>query len=279
MIPGTSFLYSPIEEKLRQDFLPKVTGQNYISDIERDIMSLPARLGGLGVRNPVKTADESHEASRKITLPLVNKIRKQETDEEDENNEKDENDDLKKIKRQIAAEKRAKEKKERNEILQKLQQQETETDHPQHRKKKKKRPPDVLTRAMESAAQKGTSSWLTSMPNQTHELNKQEWRDSMALRYGWLPKNLPQMCSCSSKNSVQHALDCKLGGFIHMRHNRMRDLFADLLKKAGCKAVDIERQLLPDEGELQDAPKRTEKGSSNGCHSDRFLECVAKSVL
>ena len=58
-------------------------------------MSLPARLGGLGVRNPVKTADESHEASRKITLPLVNKIRKQETDEEDENNEKDENDDLK----------------------------------------------------------------------------------------------------------------------------------------------------------------------------------------
>ena len=268
VIPETSTLYLPIEEKLKQDFLPKITGQTYITEIERDVLALPARLGGLGVRNPIKTANESHEASRKITLSLVNKIKKQEMDDEGdeyEDSKIDESDDAdnsqKKIKRRIAAEKRAKEKNERNEILLKLQQQGTETDEQQqHRKRKKKRPPDVLTRALETAAQKGTSSWLTSMPNRAHELNKQEWKDSMALRYGWQPKNLPQRCSCSSQNSVQHALDCKLGGFIHMRHNRLRDLFADLLKKAGCKAVDIERQLLPDEGELQDAPKRTEKG-------------------
>ena len=45
-----------------------------------------------------------------------------------------------------------------------------------------------------------------------------------------------------------------------MRHNRLRDLFADLLKKGGCKSVQTEQQLLPDEGELKGAPKKVECG-------------------
>lgn len=45
-----------------------------------------------------------------------------------------------------------------------------------------------------------------------------------------------------------------------MRHNRIRDLFADLLRQAGCKAVQTETQLLPDEGELDGTPKYVEKG-------------------
>ena len=54
-------------------------------------------------------------------------------------------------------------------------------------------------------------------------------------------------------------LDCKIGGYVSMRHNQTRNTIANLLQKAGCKDVVIEQQLLPVEGEL-DNVKGAEKG-------------------
>ena len=34
---------------------------------------------------------------------------------------------------------------------------------------------------------------------------------------------------CKSKFSADHALSCKIGGYVTLRHNEMRDLTADLL--------------------------------------------------
>ncbi len=45
-----------------------------------------------------------------------------------------------------------------------------------------------------------------------------------------------------------------------MRHNRLRDLFAKFLRKAGCKAVQTEQHLLPEEGEMEGMKKQAEKG-------------------
>ena len=45
-----------------------------------------------------------------------------------------------------------------------------------------------------------------------------------------------------------HAMNCKKGGFIHMRHNDLRDLEACLLSEV-CKDVAIEPLLLPLTGE------------------------------
>ena len=47
---------------------------------------------------------------------------------------------------------------------------------------------------------------------------------------------------------IQHAMSCKKGGFITIRHNDLRDLTANLLTEV-CKDVDIEPQLLPVMGE------------------------------
>ena len=62
---------------------------------------------------------------------------------------------------------------------------------------------------------------------------------------GVKPRNLPQKCACGKDTSIAHALDCKLGGYVTMRHDQMRNTMARLMTKAGCKSVEIEQQLLP----------------------------------
>ena len=58
----------------------------------------------------------------------------------------------------------------------------------------------------------------------------------MFLRYAWNLSRLPTLCACSKNNSVEHALSCKLGGFISLRHNELRDLTAEVLTEI-CKDV------------------------------------------
>ena len=77
-----------------------------------------------------------------------------------------------------------------------------------------------------------------------YTLNKQEFRDAICLRYSWMIPNTPSFCGCGKKNSVDHTLNCKLGGYVTMRHNNIRDFEAHLLKEV-CKDVRIEPELMP----------------------------------
>ena len=43
---------------------------------------------------------------------------------------------------------------------------------------------------------------------------------------------------------IQHAMSCKKGGYVTIRHNDLRDLTANLLTKV-CKDVNVKPQLLP----------------------------------
>ena len=101
-------------------------------------------------------------------------------------------------------------------------------------------------RTLELAGEKGAGAWLTALPLQSlgYTLNKQEFRDSICLRYGWRIPNTPSYCGCGEKNSVDHTLNCKLGGYVTMRHNNIRDFEANLLKEI-CKDVKVEPELLP----------------------------------
>ena len=76
-IPNIEYLFQPLEDAICQRFLPALTSQNSFSDSIRDLMALPARLGGLGVTNPVKQAAIQHHTSREVTAPLVNLILEQ----------------------------------------------------------------------------------------------------------------------------------------------------------------------------------------------------------
>ena len=76
-------------------------------------------------------------------------------------------------------------------------------------------------RAIMLSREKGASAWLTALPlkSLSYTLNKQEFRDSVALRYSWPINDIPKLCACGTKNSVSHTLDCKKGGFVSMRHD------------------------------------------------------------
>ena len=57
------------------------------------------------------------------------------------------------------------------------------------------------------------------------------------------------LCACGLKNSIDHALVCRLGGYTIMRHNEVRNLEADLLKEV-CRDVQVEPALIPLSGQL-----------------------------
>lgn len=64
------------------------------------------------------------------------------------------------------------------------------------------------------------------------------------LCYGWRLTNSPSTCSCGSKIGIKHAMGCKKGEVITVRHNDFRDLTENLLTDV-CKVVDIKPQHLP----------------------------------
>ena len=59
--------------------------------------------------------------------------------------------------------------------------------------------------------------------------------------------NRSGLCSCGEPNTINHCLICKIGGFISLRHNSLRDTTEELLKGV-CKDVENEPHLLPVRG-------------------------------
>ena len=102
----------------------------------------------------------------------------------------------------------------------------------------------------ELACAKGASSWLTSLPlaEEGYELHKDLFWDLIRLRYGFQLRRVPTKCECGSSFDLQHALSCKKGGFVSLRHNDLRNSIALLLKNV-CKDVTTEPLLSPLTGE------------------------------
>ena len=101
-------------------------------------------------------------------------------------------------------------------------------------------------RYLQTAQEKGASAWLNCLPIQSlgYSLNKQEFRDAIHLRYGWKIQDMPNECGCGKKNSIDHSLICKLGGYVSLTHNSVRDTQAQIMKEI-CYDVWTEPQLQP----------------------------------
>ena len=73
---------------------------------------------------------------------------------------------------------------------------------------------------------------------------KQEFRDSLRLRYSMPLSDLPSKCVCGEKYTFYHALSCKMGGFVAQRHDSVRNLLTSLIGTV-CTNVEVESQLQP----------------------------------
>ena len=65
-VKGISELFRPLEMAIRERLIPNLVGRP-VSDRERSMLSLPYRYGGLGIQNPVKTADREYNFRIKTT--------------------------------------------------------------------------------------------------------------------------------------------------------------------------------------------------------------------
>ena len=78
-VPNISSLFQPLENAIRELLIPKIFGRE-VSNQERDLFSLPLRFGGMGIQNPVDTADSEFMASSAITRNLTDLIMQQTTE-------------------------------------------------------------------------------------------------------------------------------------------------------------------------------------------------------
>ena len=67
-------LLQPLEDKLRQSFLPAVTDQPAPNDAQREFFALPCGLCGMGISNPVTMLVTQFDTSLKICQPLLDTI-------------------------------------------------------------------------------------------------------------------------------------------------------------------------------------------------------------
>ena len=110
---------------------------------------------------------------------------------------------------------------------------------------------DQQKRLNELNQEQGALSWLTTLPifDDGYDLTKQLFWDLIRIRYGWILTRLPTNYECGTKFNIQHALSCKKGGFISLRHNHLRNITTTLLKEV-CKDIRVEHQLQQLTGEI-----------------------------
>ena len=116
---------------------------------------------------------------------------------------------------------------------------------------------DTQQQLVALAGEKGVSSWLTNSPSAKQPvtvLSKSDFRDAVAIRYGLPLDGLPTTCVCGATMTTDHAHICPCGGYPIARHNEVRDVLAGAVSEA-VRDVDTEPVLLPYDGE--DLPGRS----------------------
>ena len=218
-IPNISNHLQSLEDTIRSDFIPSITGRPPPNGSVRNLLALPARLGGLGILDPSLRSDNEFNASSKVTAPLIHLM-------EQKGGE---------LTYQVFA----------DQISAKSDIQHERREHmTQAASTLREEVPPSISKAMDLASQPGASSWLTSLPIKEHGfcLHKGAFLDAMALRYGWAPSKTPTQCACGATFAVDHLLPCPRGGFPSLHHNEIRDLTARLLTEV-CNDVQIEPEL------------------------------------
>ena len=222
-VENISHLLVPLDRAI-DNLIKNIFYHHDFNEEDRLLLSLPTKLGGLGIIIPSKMSDIQSKNSRMITEKLTSNIKSQKIILEIDSLE------IKSIKNKIKLNK--------NENNLKLYNQLKDAMSTEKQ------------RLLEVISEKGASSWLNVLPIKKYDfyLEKQAFRDAIWLRYGIQLKILTLHCVCGNKTTVEHALSCPRGGFTIIRHNEIRDITGELLDEI-CHDVEIEPVLTPLSGE------------------------------
>ena len=214
----------PLKDAIDSKLLPAVV-KHILNDEEMELMRLPARFGGMAFDDPVVDSGRNHADSIQCTTNLSQQIM-------DNGNDLMESIDLDSKMKAIV--------RQRHEAVLKIKAVDLQ-----------RLLPEDLKRAMAQAREKGGSSTLTTLPVAEHGFFfnvKSDFHDHIHLRYCWPLDNLPSICPCGDRYTVDHAQICKLSGFIHMRHDDPTNFLASCMKEI-YNDVKIEPRLQPLTGE------------------------------
>ena len=222
-IEGFDQFISPVDDMLNDKFIPTLFGSDSLSAEIREALELKTSDGGLGLPKLEDSAKHQFHSSRLITSPHVAAIIGQKDTMLEQNADGRKLEDL---------------------LI------EDRSEKSERRKEKIRNVDEKVSLDMKpfilQARDRGASSWLNALPIEEldFQLNKEEFRDALRLRYNMKLDNLPTYCPCDKRFSVSHALDCKKGGFIHERHDNIKDTLTKLLSRV-CLDVESEPHLIP----------------------------------
>jgi hypothetical protein len=230
-------LLEPLETAIRHKLAAALLRhRRVLTDDERALWALPGRLGGMGLDNPMTESPHKYASSVSRTAPLVKLIKAQER-----HLTKKVQADMKNAKTEA---KKAKNLRIENEA-----------------KNLHARLPAPLQRAMMLAQEKGASAIVTTLPleREGFYMHKGDWCDTIEMRYGYDPPNMPEKCICGMPYSLDHSQNCNLGAFRDMRHNEVRDEVAKTLRKI---YADVELEPV-----LQNVPQDIQRYLKQGYRS------------
>ena len=223
-IDGIGDFLHQLDYIITTKFIPNITGGIQPTENERLLFSLPPSMGGLGIPIFAEEANNEFKNSIEMTRNLANNITNQERTYNLDQNEQ------RRIKNNIKACRRENHRTKADHVFENM----TTTQQRLH----------------EINSTKGASIWLSTLPlkEEGYQLDKGVFWDLIKIRYGKPLSRLPDACSCGARFDLQHALSCKKGGFVTLRHNIIRNITADLLTEI-CKDVRIEPSLQTITGE------------------------------
>jgi hypothetical protein len=213
--PNVGDAFAPLEQALSTTFLPALfdATPTEIANI-RPLLSLPVRMGGLGIPDPTKLGPTNHTTSNTGTSLLQSSLLA--------------NTPLSSTAHEIQiAEARRDSIKLRETTFQQQLASILTSSSPVDKRR--------ITRSAK------TGSWLSSIPSSINgtDLSAEEFRDNIRLRFGLQPKALPPYCDgCGSPFTPEHAMSCRIGGLVLQRHNHIAAEWGHLCSQASLKISD-----------------------------------------
>jgi hypothetical protein len=209
VVDGIADGFEEVEAAIRTKFLPALFGDDISEpDHFRKLLSLPVKHAGLALPNPTISGPANYDASILVCSHLLAAFRGTATFSTADH---------------LSV---------RTEVFAELSKRKDAVYTERLASSLVPMPPDTRRTIRRG---KETGMWLTLAPSTVNgtELSAQEFRDHLYLRYDMRPPDLPTHCDgCLAKFDMCHALQCKKGGLVIMRHNEIKDELCDLLTKA-----------------------------------------------